>query len=325
MIICVSVNPAIDRRLRLSRLSVGSVNRAISSQTFAGGKAAHVAMAAKTLGEEPIWIGFLGGSTGDDLEQQLNELGIKTIAVRTAAKTRSNDEIIEADGTITEILEPGGAVSADEIDEMFRVCEYQMQTAKGHFCAVFSGSLPPGVSKDFYSELTGIARNFGGSVIVDTSGEALICVLGSSPDLIKPNREEAEKITNVTIDDEVSAVRAVRKLEMLGAKAVALSLGADGMLWSAGGDAIFAKPPKVDVVSTVGCGDASVAGLAVAKLRGLSTEDTIRFAVAAGAANCSGRLPGQIDGKVVKDLLDAVDIRPLPKAAVSTEELRNAN
>lgn len=272
-------------------------------------------MAAKALGEDPIWIGFLGGSTGDDLERQLNELGIRTVSIRTAAKTRSNDEIIEADGTITEILEPGGEVSATEVQEIFRVCEDQMKVVNGHFCAVFSGSLPPGVSTDFYSELTAMAQSFGGSVIVDTSGEALTKVLGASPDIVKPNREEAEKITDLTIDDEITAMQAVRKLELLGASAVALSLGADGMVWSAGGEAIVAKPPKVEVVSTVGCGDASVAGLAIGKLRGLNTEDTIRLAIACGAANCSAHLPGQIDAEVIQGLLGAVEIRSLSRAS----------
>jgi 1-phosphofructokinase/tagatose 6-phosphate kinase len=47
MIICVSANPAIDRRLRLESIAVGGVNRAVSAQPFLGGKAAHVAMVAR--------------------------------------------------------------------------------------------------------------------------------------------------------------------------------------------------------------------------------------------------------------------------------------
>ena len=52
-IICVSANPAMDRRLHMRSLAIGEINRAQSAQGFAGGKAAHVAMAARALGARP--------------------------------------------------------------------------------------------------------------------------------------------------------------------------------------------------------------------------------------------------------------------------------
>src|SRR5262245_41145330 len=111
MIICISANPAIDRRLKLASIMQGGVNRASSSDSFAGGKAAHVAIAAKALGEDATWVGFLGGVTGDQLEQQLTSLGVNVVPIRTVAPTRVNDEIIDQVGVVTEILEPGGAIS----------------------------------------------------------------------------------------------------------------------------------------------------------------------------------------------------------------------
>ena len=104
MIICVSANPAIDRRLRLGKLNAGAVNRASSVCPMPGGKAAHVAMAAAALGERVMWVGFLGGSTGADCERGLASLGIPVAVVKTAAETRTNVEIVEADGTFTEVL-----------------------------------------------------------------------------------------------------------------------------------------------------------------------------------------------------------------------------
>ena len=46
MLVCISANPAIDRRLRLENIAVGEINRALSAQPLPGGKAAHVAMVA---------------------------------------------------------------------------------------------------------------------------------------------------------------------------------------------------------------------------------------------------------------------------------------
>src|SRR4029079_6167724 len=122
MLICVSPNPALDRRLRLGELGRGRVNRALSARPLAGGKAAHGAMASRALGEEVIWVGFLGGGAGDEVEQGLAELSIPAVVVRTDAGTRSNLEVVELDGTVTEILEPGGGVTASEVECFLSMC-----------------------------------------------------------------------------------------------------------------------------------------------------------------------------------------------------------
>lgn len=311
MIICVSANPAIDRRLRIKNLQIGAVNRAESVRSFTGGKAAHVAMAARALGEDVFWIGFSGGGTGDEIERQLSGLGIEVIAVRTISATRTNDEIIDESGQTTEILEPGGNVSDEEIEKMYGVCQKVFADAGSDFQAVLSGSLPQGVPIDFYSRLISSARMRGGKVILDTSGDALLAGIKSGPDMIKPNSDEAGAAAGLKIEDQMSAISAIRYLQELGARNVALSLGSRGIVWVGEGsdEAIFATPPSVKVNSTVGCGDATVAGLAVAARRQLSNEESLRLAVACGTANCLAELPGQIDEADVKRLLSLVTMR----------------
>src|SRR5262245_61023581 len=122
MLICVSANPAIDRRLRLESIAVGEVNRALSAQPVPGGKSAHVAMVAKALGIDVVWVGFLGGSTGEECESGLSAFGVPITVVRTKAETRANLEIISSDGSVTEILEPGGAVTDGEVERLLATC-----------------------------------------------------------------------------------------------------------------------------------------------------------------------------------------------------------
>ncbi|MGD9563302.1 MAG: 1-phosphofructokinase family hexose kinase [Pyrinomonadaceae bacterium] len=310
MIVCISANPAIDKRLIIDELVIGGVNRSRSSIPFAGGKAAHVAMAVKALGEEVAWIGFLGGAAGQQIERQLVELGIDVTAVRTESDTRTNLEIIDKSGTITEILEPGGAVTLDELERFRSTCAESFEKAGNELVVVLSGSLPPGVPKDEYSSLTTIARSFGGKVIVDASGAALDASLAAAPDLIKPNWSEAEHASGVSIRNHDDAVDAARILTDRGAKAVALTLGKDGLMFSGPSSApIFAKPPTVDVVSTVGCGDATVAGFAVAMKRGLDETAAVRLASACGAANCLAELPGQIRRSDVERLMPEIRVQ----------------
>lgn len=308
MIICASANPAIDRRIRLKKLNVGEVNRVESAISFAGGKAAHVAMVAKTLGEEVIWIGFLGGATGKKIERQLTEFGIKVIPIPTISETRTNNEIIDENGVITEILEKGGDIQPNELQEFYQVCENTFAKYSNNFQAVFSGSLPSNMPTNFYFELTKSTQNFGGKVLLDTSGNALLKGLEANPDFVKPNKTETENICNFEINDTDSAVKAARFFQNQGAKNVALSLGSDGIIWLNEELVFMAKPPKVQVKSTVGCGDATVAAFAVANARNLDELETLRLAIACGTANCLAELPGQIKLNDVKDLLPKVEI-----------------
>ena len=305
MIICVSANPAIDRRLRLEKLKPGAVNRASSVCPLPGGKAAHVAMAAAALGERVLWVGFLGGATGEDCERGLISLGIPVAVVKTSAETRVNLEIIEADGTVTEILEPGGAVTERDVERMLSLCRDVFFEHRGAAQVALSGSLPPGAPVDLYAQLVHLAHAHGCRALLDTSGEALRAALRESPELVKPNREEAEALTGVPVDDAGSASEAARLLFDAGARGVAISLGAEGMFWQESRDSspLVARPPRVESRSAVGCGDASVAGFAVAHRRGLAGQEFVKFAAACGTANCLADAPGMIDRREVERLL----------------------
>ena len=104
--VCVSLNPAIDTRLVLAEFQVGRVNRVSETHRAPGGKAAHVAMALQGLGENPKWLGFTGGATGNELMEGLRRLKIEALSVPTVHDTRVNLEIIDTLG-VTEIREYG--------------------------------------------------------------------------------------------------------------------------------------------------------------------------------------------------------------------------
>lgn len=312
MIICVSANPAIDRRLRLEKLNAGEVNRVLSAEPLPGGKAAHVAIAARALGEEVIWAGFLGGATGDECEQGLRALGINVKVVKIATETRTNLEIIESNGKITEILEPGGQVTERDVERLLSLCRDVFSEHKSVAPQVaLSGSLPPGAPIDFYAELTHLAHAHNCRVLLDTSGEALRQGLAASPDLVKPNRHEAEMLIGKTVSTIPSIVDAANFIFEAGARSVAISLGADGIFWQACADCppLIAQPPRVEVRSTVGCGDSALAGFAVAHLRQLGAEDVVRLAAACGTANCLAEMPGLISSREVESLARRASIR----------------
>ena len=311
MLVCISANPAIDRRLRLENIAVGEINRALSAQPFPGGKAAHVAMVAKALGIDVMWVGFLGGAAGEQCESGLSAFGVPLTVIRTETETRANLELVSADGKVTEILEPGGAVTEGEVERLLTTCRDLFAESEQETQIALSGSLPPGAPIDLYAELIRLAHIYGCRTLLDTSGEALRQGLRAAPDFVKPNRNEASFFANSSIENIDDAAEVTQKFFAAGAKSVAISLGASGMIWqrSAVSDPFVAESSPFANCSPVGCGDAALAGFAVAYERGLNDEDTLRLATACGSANCLADAPGRVDCADISRFAQEIRVR----------------
>ncbi|MGD0304630.1 MAG: 1-phosphofructokinase family hexose kinase [Candidatus Acidiferrales bacterium] len=311
IVVCVSANPALDRRLHVPSLTLGEVNRARTAVTMPGGKSAHVAMAAKALGARAAWIGFSGGAAGDQNEAGLAQLGIEVRPVRTDSETRMNLEAIEESGRITEVLEPGGLVDENEQREMLDALARWLRENWQGAAVTVSGSLPPGIAPNFYASVIRLARDAGSRVFLDTSGDALRESLAAGPDFVKPNRREAEQLVGAPLNTIETTIKALDALIDRGAHSVAITLGADGLVWKPanGSPCWLAKPPNLKPISTVGCGDATLGGFAYAMQTGLREEETVRLAAACGTANCVAQLAGQINEADVKKFLPQIEVR----------------
>jgi len=294
MFICVSPNPAIDKRLRVPSFAPGQVNRARTAQAFPGGKSAHVAMVLRTLGESPVWTGLAGGATGSEVVAGLSALGLDPHPCDMAQPTRTNLEVVEDSGRVTEILEPGAAPSAEELNTFEKTCETLFAQGGESAVVIFSGSLPAGVAPDFYARLIGLSHQFGCRAFLDASSDSLRVALAAKPQFVKPNRDEAVCLLETPIESLSAASSALRKLLSLGACSAAISLGAEGLLFCTAADApiVFAPALSLPVRSTVGCGDSALAGFARAFALKSSAEDAVRLAAACAAANCLADSPG---------------------------------
>ena len=122
---------------------------------------------------------------------------------------------------------------------------------------------------------------FADPVSVDKA-EKLRGVLGQLHTL-KPNRLEAELLSGVSITDEASMDRAVDILLDTGLRRIFLSLGADGVYAADHNRRIHLPCLPGGMVNTTGCGDAFMAALVWAYLRGTDLEDSARAGLAASA------------------------------------------
>jgi tagatose 6-phosphate kinase len=312
MFLCVSLNPAVDKRLRLERLQLGVVNRVNEAIPAPGGKAAHVAMTLKTLGADPHWLGFAGGATGNQLVEGLRSLAIRVHDIPTAGSTRTNLEIVEDTGGVTEILEPGQHISPGELQHFVETFTKLLNESNEPPTVIMSGSLPEGVPPDQYKLLVELAHESGSRVFLDTSGDPFKFALAGKPDFVKPNRAEAEFWSGQAISGPASANEILGAMLKAGAVAGAITLGSAGLIWqSSTGDTLLANAPKLSALSCVGSGDSTLAGFAFAAQQQLPPVEAARLAAACGAANCIAPGPGCARAQDIASLKGQIRVESL--------------
>ncbi|ACU74131.1 1-phosphofructokinase [Catenulispora acidiphila DSM 44928] len=272
MIVTLTLNPSLDRTLELQTLRLGEVLRATSARIDPGGKGVNVTRVLRAFAVDSHAVIPCAGPDGEELVRLLQKAGVPVTEVPVAGWTRSNITLVEADGRATKVNAPGGALTETEVallaETVVDRCVSQSTENGGASWAVLSGSLPPGVPDDVYASLTSLFAEHGVKVAVDTSGAALLAAVDAGPDLVKPNRQELAAAVGtplVSLDDVVAAAE---KLRSRGVKAVVASLGSDGAVLVDETGAVFGTAEAIDPVSTVGAGDALLAGFLAAGARG---------------------------------------------------------
>ncbi|GAA3410278.1 1-phosphofructokinase [Streptosporangium vulgare] len=284
MIVTLTLNPSLDRTIEIGSLTRGAVIRAAAAHLDPGGKGVNVSRALLANQVRSCAVVPFGGDEGRQLVSLLSAEGIEMITVPVAGTTRSNVALAEPDGTVTKINEPGTALSPAELDT---IAEAVLGAASSADWVVASGSLPPEVPADVYARLCERFSGAGINVAVDTSGPALVAALAEAPALVKPNREELGEATGIVISSMGDAIKAAENLRARGAGAVLASLGADGAILLQDDQIWHGQCPVAEPRSTVGAGDAMLAGFLAAGARGESA-----LVEALAWATAAVRLPG---------------------------------
>lgn len=305
MIYTVTLNPALDKTVRISEMTIDRVNRISSMRTDPGGKGINVSKVIQKLGGHSIATGILGGSTGHRIQDALQSMEIESDFLFADGETRTNLKVVDPVlHTNTDINEPGLTVSEELLQKLLESLSKKL-TSKD--IVVLSGSLPKGAPRDTYKTWGMACRKTGAKVILDADGELLAAGLEASPYLIKPNNHEISRLLGkelVTPQELCSAARSLMKQYSI-EKAV-VSMGSAGALYVTRDRTLYAEGLKVTVGSTVGAGDSVVAALAFAEERGLTLEETVRLSTATSAANVmsSGTQAAEYD--LIQSLLPLV-------------------
>ena len=307
-VVTVTANPAVDQTVWIPGFRAGEVNRVRRQEVAAGGKGVNVAAFLAAFGVETLATGFLGTANAGLFEEFLAERGIEERFVRVHGTTRTGVKIVDEEaGTTTDINFPGFDVPGDRVADLETLVA---TVTRPDGWMVLSGSLPPGAPADLYARLCTSAREAGMRVAVDTSGPPLAEAVRTIPDLLKPNREELEELTGRPLGDREALADAARELVDAGVTTVVVSLGGEGALFVRAGEAVFAAPPRVRVASTVGAGDAMVAGTIAGTLRDLPLGEVAALATATAATKI-GRVGPYLDAAAAEAASKMVSVRQL--------------
>lgn len=275
-VVTITVHPALDWTVSVDNLTPDVVHRAESLGVKPGGKGINVAAALAEQGRRVDALGFLGRDNAGPFSEFLNQRHITDGFIRLPGATRTGIKIVDpAQGETTDLNFSGPAPSTAEQEALLAAIDL----IDAPWC-VLAGSLAPGMSVDFYTTAINRLRARGVRVALDTSGTALAAGLRAAPTVIKPNEHELAELIGRPLPDEAAVLDAARALIGRGIDLVVVSRGAAGALFVTSTAAVRAVPPAINVRSTVGAGDAMVAGLLDALLAELPLADLARRATA---------------------------------------------
>jgi 1-phosphofructokinase len=305
----VSLNPAIDQTALVPNFTVGAVNRVEREQSDAGGKGVNVASFLAHFGFPVIVTGLLGDANLEPFVRLFAEKGIVDRFVRVPGLTRVNVKIVdEVQDRVTDINFPGLRVDEDHLARLYAAVDALADDAAWF---VLCGSVPSSVPDTIYAELVARLKRRGKTVVLDASGPPLAAAIAAAPDVIKPNIGELEELVGGRLAGHAEVVEAARALVGRGIGLVAVSMGKHGAVFVEDGAAVLSVPPKIVVKSTVGAGDAMVAGIVTGTVRALDLADRARLATAfsLGALGEIGpRLP---QPGVIQTMMRDVRVQPI--------------
>ncbi len=306
MILTVTLNPSLDLTLFISELKIGRIHRSQRELLIPGGKGINISRVLRIFDEETFILGISGGLTGKILENELEKRGIPFDFIKINGDTRFAVGIFETENKrpTTVINGKGPEISSDKIYELKEKLKRLISNSK---LLVLSGSIPPGVSQDIYSDLLEIAKKYPVKKVLDAQGKALKIALDKKPDIIKPNKEEAEEILGFSIETKIDLKRAGYFFREKGIQYSLISLGEKGAFLTTEREMFFVSLPPIKGHNW-GAGDAFLAGFIV----GIKNNDPIyalKLACSTAYVKIQKLELEESDTSLIFKLINEVDIK----------------
>ena len=286
MIYTVTFNPSLDYIVSMNGFELGRTNRTTGEQMFPGGKGINVSIVLGNLGIENTALGFPAGFTGEQIEREVQKIGLRTDFIHIEEGfSRINVKLKDYDGT--EINGMGPEIGKMHVKELFG----KLDRLGAGDILVLAGSIPKSLPDSIYSDILGRLQDKGVLFVVDATKDLLLNVLQYKPFLIKPNNYELGEIYDVTLETREEVVPYARKLQEKGARNVLVSMAGQGAVLVDEKNAVHTlAAPQGKLVNAVGAGDSMVAGFVAGWTKQQDYDYAFRMGIAAGSASAFSEL-----------------------------------
>ena len=286
MIYTVTFNPSLDYIVSMNGFELGRTNRTTGEQMFPGGKGINVSIVLGNLGIENTALGFTAGFTGEQIEREVQKIGLRTDFIHIEEGfSRINVKLKDYDGT--EINGMGPEIGKMHVKELFG----KLDRLGAGDILVLAGSIPKSLPDSIYSDILGRLQDKGVLFVVDATKDLLLNVLQYKPFLIKPNNYELGEIYDVTLETREEVVPYARKLQEKGARNVLVSMAGQGAVLVDEKNAVHTlAAPQGKLVNAVGAGDSMVAGFVAGWTKQQDYDYAFRMGIAAGSASAFSEL-----------------------------------
>ncbi len=286
-IITLTLSPAFDMHCHAERLVLDHENLTYLDLCQAGGKGVNISRALIRNGTESLALLVLGQENADSFLRNLDDDGVTYDAITVPGRIRENITI-HTGGTETRISFPGFRVERDVLPH---VEEKLLAMADSDTVVTMTGRTAEGMAVADVMEMLHKLAAKGAKIVVDSRSFSLADLKELKPWLIKPNQEEISAYLGREISSLEQTLAEAQVLHEAGIVNVMISMGGDGALLVCGEGTFIAEPPKVEVKSTIGAGDSSIAGFIACPYDDAAKR--LQWAVAYGSAACmaEGTLP----------------------------------
>ena len=304
MIHVLCLNPAIDKFYEIDGFASGEDYPGQHPRSVNGGKGVNVARVLAQLGERPTLYAYLGDGA-KELEREMREL-CTCVFFDVPGTCRTTINILDRqNGRETVITEAGPTITAAHVNQLLFALEDMIEPGDIVVC---SGSIIDGAPDDIYARISRLCMQYGVRCVLDCNAKTLPASLEDAAYALgKPNERELCALLGVERTQEPEKIVQLARKLMPPYDALLVSMGAAGGVYVTREGAVYSPGVKVNVVSTVGSGDACLAGAVYAMAHGYNIEETLRLAMACGAANAQREETGVEDQNTVRCIAEKVN------------------
>jgi 1-phosphofructokinase family hexose kinase len=311
MILTVTINPLLERRINYAEVSLGRSHRSGKEILMSGGKGINVSRQLNKLEIQNLAFLFLGGTNGKLLRNILNDEELIFTAISTKQETRNCTVVIDESKSIaTSFFSPNAIISIAESNEFKLKLDKMIQNCE---MVVFSGSSPCKEADDIFPFGIEAANKYDKISVCDTYGTHLSACLEKSPTIVHNNIDEVESSLNISLKSEKEKIEYLDSLYSKGIKQTYLTNGEKEIYASTLDYKFKIIPPKISAIDPTGSGDAFTAGIVYGWHHDLTFDETIKLACSLGSVNAGSFSVCEVFKQQAEKYLDDVQILSIGK------------